>query len=169
MRDALRLLVPAPLTREAFRPFGDVLDASGEADDVANCGAAQVFRDRALADFEAEGGRTRFNIVRIAPKRLPLEIELVERHPLSSQLFSPLAGADWLVVVAPPGALDPEAIAAFRTRPNQAVRYRRGVWHYPLVALGRPGDFLVVDRWGEGANLDIQRLEAPLLISSLGD
>jgi ureidoglycolate lyase len=164
MTDAPRSLALAPLTREAFRPFGDALDASGAPDDVANGGAAQVFRDRALADFEAEGGRVRFNIVRTDPRALPLRIDLMERHPLSSQLFSPLAGAEWLVVVAPPGPLDPEAIVAFRARPDQAVSYRRGVWHFPLVALERRSDFLVVDRAGEGANLDIERLAAPLVV-----
>ena len=165
MSNALRSLDLAPLAREAFRPFGDVLDASGAADETANAGAAQVFRDRAFADFEAEEGRVRFNIVRAAPRRLPLEIDLMERHPLSSQLFSPLAGAQWLVVVAPTGRLDPEAIVAFRARPDQAVSYRRGVWHYPLVTLERRSDFLVVDRAGQGANLDIERLAAPLLIA----
>ena len=163
----LRPLSVAPLTREAFHRFGDVLDASGPADEVANGGAAQVYRDRATADFYAEGGRVRFNIVRTAPQRLPLKIELLERHPLGSQTFSPLAGSDWLVVVAPAGALDLDAIVAFRALPSQGVNYRRGVWHHPLIALNRPSDFFVIDRAGEGANLDIERLADPLLIESL--
>jgi ureidoglycolate lyase len=167
MSDALRPLTVVPLTREAFLTFGDVLDASGPADDVANEGAAQVFRDRARADFEAEGGRIRFNVVRTAPQKLPLRIELLERHPLSSQLFSPLAGAYWLVVVAPPGPLREEAIVAFRARPDQALSYRRGVWHHPLIALERSADFLVVDRAGAGANLEIERLAAPLVVEAL--
>ena len=108
-------------------------------------------------------------MVRTAPRGLPLKVELLERHPLSSQLFSPLGGADWLIVVAPAGGLDPDAIVAFRARPNQAVNYRRGVWHHPLIALGGESDFLVIDRCGEGADLDIERLAEPLLIESLGD
>jgi len=67
-----RQLSVVPLTHEAFYSFGDVVDASGSADDVANGGAAQVYRDRAAADFDADGGRIRFNAVRTAPQRLPL-------------------------------------------------------------------------------------------------
>ncbi len=167
MNPSAPTLLVTPLSREAFAPFGDVLDACGPADDVANAGAAHVFRDRAAADYTAEDGRIRFNVVRTAPRRLPLAIEMLERHPLSSQLFSPLAAADWLVVVAPAGMLDPDAIVAFRARPDQAVSYRRGVWHHPLIALDRASDFLVVDRAGPGANLDIERLASPFMIASL--
>jgi ureidoglycolate lyase len=163
---SLRQLSIAPLTREAFRQFGDVIDASGPADDLANGGAAQVYRDRVAAGLEAAGCRIRFNVVRTAPQRLPLKIELLERHPLSSQTFSPLAGADWLVVVAPAGPLDPDAVVAFRVFQGQGVNYRRGVWHHPLIALERESDFLVIDRAGEGANLEIERLAGPLLIEA---
>jgi len=68
---------------------------------------------------------------------------------------------------SPPGALDPSAIVAFRARGNQGINYRRGVWHHPLIALDRTSDFLVVDRAGEGTNLDIERLAEPLLIGLL--
>ncbi len=141
MPQDLRRLAVARLTREAFHRFGDVLDVSGPADDVANGGAARIYRDRAKADFDADGGRVCFNVVRTAPRQLPLKIELLERHALSSQTFSPLSAAEWLVVVAPAGQLDPDAIVAFRVLPGQAINYRRGVWHHPL------------DRAGEGERL----------------
>jgi ureidoglycolate lyase len=166
MSQSPRRLSVAPLTRSAFGLFGEVIDASGPADDVANDGAAQVYRDRAAADFNADGGRIRFSVVRTAPQRLPLRIEMLERHPLSAQAFSPLAGANWLVVVAPAGSLDPDAVVAFRVAPGQGVNYRRGVWHHPLIALGRESDFLVIDRAGEGVNLESERLAAPFLIEA---
>jgi ureidoglycolate lyase len=157
----------ARLTREGFRPFGDVIDASGPPDDFANGGAARVFRNRAEVDVGAEGGRLCINVVRAEPTPMPLRVAVMERHPLSSQAFSPLAGAEWLVVVAPAGSLDADAIVAFRAGPDQGVNYRRGVWHHPLIALGLTSDFLVIDRTGEGANFEIERLAEPLLIDSL--
>ncbi len=157
----------ARLTRECFRPFGDVIDASGPPDDLANGGAAQVFRNRAEVDVGTEGGRLCINVVRATPTPLPLRIAVMERHPLSSQAFSPLAGAEWLVVVAPVGPLDVDAIVAFRAGPDQGVNYRRGVWHHPLIALGLTSDFLVIDRVGDGANLEIEKLAESLLINSL--
>jgi ureidoglycolate lyase len=162
-----RALATRLLSSSAFEPFGEVLDASGPCDDLANDGAAQVFRDRARVDVAAQGGRVRLNIVRASPCRLPLKIEMMERHPLGSQAFVPLGGADWLVVAAPPGQLDPGAIVAFGARGNQGINYRRGVWHHPLIALDRISDFVVIDRAGEGTNLDIERLAEPLLIEPL--
>jgi ureidoglycolate lyase len=162
-----RALPVRPLSRDAFEPFGEVLDATGPHDDLTNGGAAQVFRDRANVDVTAQGGRVRINIVRTSPIRLPLKIEMMERHALGSQAFAPLGGADWLVVAAPPGLLDPSAIVTFRARGNQGINYRRGVWHHPLIALDRISDFLVIDRAGKGTNLDIERLAEPLMIESL--
>ena len=165
---AARIIPVVPLTREAFRPFGDVLDASGPPDDVANQGAALVFRDRAEVDVAADHGRLSVNLVRTQPTPLPLLIERMERHPLGSQAFSPLSGHPWLAIVAPAGDLDPEAIVAIHVRSDQGLNYRRGVWHHPLIALGGASDFLVIERAGEGVNLEIETLARPLLIADLG-
>ena len=82
----------------------------------------------------------------------PLEVAMVERHPLGTQAFMPLNGRDWLVVVA----MKPEvgSLRAFLCRGDQGVQYGTGVWHHPLLVLGEPQDFLVVDREGVGANLE---------------
>ena len=164
----LRRLPVEPLTREAFRPFGDLLDASGTPDHSANGGAAEVFRELAALDVGARGGRACVSIVRAAPSRLPLQIRLMERHPLGSQAFAPLGAPAWLIVAAPAGPLDPRTIRAFSAAPNQGVNYRRGVWHHPLIALGQVSDFLVVDRAGDGENLTIETLAEPLEIISVG-
>jgi ureidoglycolate lyase len=156
-----------PLTRSAFRRFGDVLDASGPADAVSNAGAARIYRERAEADFGEQGAYIGFNVVRTAPRSFPIIIDQMERHPLGAQMFAPLIVADWLVVVAPVGALEADAVVAFRVLPGQAVNYRRGVWHSPLIALGQESDFLVIERVGESANLDLEPLDAPFVITSL--
>ena len=59
---------------------------------------------------------------------------------------------DWLVVVA----TKPEvaALRGFFCRGDQGVQYGTGVWHHPLLVLGEPQDFLVVDRDGVGVNLE---------------
>jgi ureidoglycolate lyase len=80
---------------------------------------------------------------------------MLERHPLSSQLFMPLSAAPFLVVVAPPGEnVDRTSVRAFVTNGAQGVNYRRGTWHHPVIALANPSEFLVVDRVGPGANCD---------------
>ncbi|WP_372614351.1 ureidoglycolate lyase, partial [Halomonas sp.] len=86
---------------------------------------------------------------------LPLELDFLERHPLGSQAFMPLHEERFLVVVAPPGdTIDPKQVRAFITDGCQGVNYRVGTWHAIQSVLEREGEFLVVDRGGEGDNCD---------------
>lgn len=91
---------------------------------------------------------------------------MMERHPLGSQAFIPLDDRPYLVVVAPAGDLDESKIRAFVTRGWQGVNYAKGVWHHPLLALGKVSDYIVVDRGGgEGHNLNEQDLKESLWLT----
>jgi ureidoglycolate lyase len=148
-------LHPEPLTRGVFAPFGEVIELDDARHYTINDGYAERYHDLARLDVAEAGGRPLLNIFRAKPRELPLRIRMVERHPLSSQAFLPLAAMPFLVVVAPPGqAPGPGDLRAFVTRGQQGVNYARGTWHHPLIAFGRPGDFLVVDRGGGGENCD---------------
>jgi ureidoglycolate lyase len=149
-----RLIRAAPLTAEAFRPFGAVVEALGEASFQINRGMCDRFHDLARAEIADAAGTVGISIGRGRPYALPLRLELVERHPLGSQLFMPLEGRPFLVVVAPDEAGVPGRPLAFVTRPGQGVNYRRNIWHGVLTPLGEPQDFLIVDRVGPGTNLE---------------
>ncbi|HXV39377.1 MAG TPA: ureidoglycolate lyase [Steroidobacteraceae bacterium] len=152
MNDARQLAVE-PLTAAAFAPFGEVVEA-GTQSDLINQGTARQYADLARIDVAAEGGTARVSLYRAEERRWPLAISMLERHPLGSQLFMPLSRDPFLVVVAPAAAVpDREAVRAFLTNGRQGVNYRRGTWHHPLIALA-PGEFLVLDRGGAGANCD---------------
>ena len=58
-----------------------------------------------------------------------------------------------------------QAIRAFVTSGWQGVNYAKGVWHHPLIALGEVSDFIVVDRGGEGCNLNEQDLAESLWLT----
>jgi ureidoglycolate lyase len=45
------------------------------------------------------------------------------------------------------------------------VQYARNVWHHPLIAVGRVSDFLVMDREGDGINLEEADYDEPYLIA----
>ncbi len=159
------VLTAGTLTREAFEPFGDVIETTGAECRIVNEGSARRFHDLAAIDVAAGGGRPLLSIFRARPVAPPLPIRLMERHPLGSQAFVPLSPRPFLVVVAPPGdAVAPGELRAFLTAPGQGVNYRRGVWHHPLLALGEESDFLVVDRGGPGANCDVLRFDPALRI-----
>ena len=129
-------LRPEPLTREAFAPFGDVIEASDAVRHFTiNCGNTERYHDLAHID-PGEGGRVIVSIFRGQPRSLPFRVGMMERHPLGSQAFVPMSGRPYLVVVAPAG-LAPTAsdLRCFVARGDQGVNYATGVWHHPLLAL----------------------------------
>jgi ureidoglycolate lyase len=50
---------------------------------------------------------------------------------------------------------------AFRTAPGQGINLHRGTWHGVLTPLSPPGLFAVIDRIGEGANLQEHWFDRP--------
>lgn len=148
-------LTPRTLTAEAFAPFGDVIAVEGHDPIEINEGMARRYHDLAAVDVGDHSGRPLISIFRARPWFPPIRLRVMERHPLGSQAFVPMCGDPFLVVVAPPGpAPAPADLRAFVTNGRQGVNYARGTWHHPLLALDRISDFLVVDRGGDGRNLD---------------
>ncbi|MEM9756639.1 MAG: ureidoglycolate lyase [Pseudomonadota bacterium] len=155
----------APLTAEAFAPFGDVLEAAGAPDKIINAGLCGRFHDRARLDFGPDG-RAGISIFQAEARALPYDLDLLERHPLGSQAFLPMGRAPFLVIVADDADGEPGAPQAFLTAPDQGINFLRGTWHGVLTPLSAPGLFAVVDRIGPGDNLEEHRLGAPIRITA---
>ena len=153
-------LIAAPLTPEAFAPFGDVLDAAGAPDRMINDGLCGRHHDRARLDF-GPGGRAGISIFDARPRTLPYRFDLVERHPDGSQAFLPLTGHPFLVIVAADTGDRPGPPRAFLTAPGQGINFLRGTWHGVLTPLHAPGLFAVVDRIGPTPNLQEHRYATP--------
>nr|WP_272212193.1 ureidoglycolate lyase [Marinicella sp. W31]MDC2878104.1 ureidoglycolate lyase [Marinicella sp. W31] len=88
------------LTPEAFAPFGTVIATDPATAKSINSGTTTRFH--ALARCEAHGtdAEVIISIFRGLPRRFPHQIDMMERHPLGSQSFSPLSDKPFLVVVA---------------------------------------------------------------------
>ena len=164
MIDPRRTLAIEPLDATAFAPFGDVIaPEAARADYAINAGSARRFHALATAEAMGEGARTVLSWVRAMPRALPLELVMLERHPLGSQAFVPLDPAIRFVVVV---AGSPDAMPrAFLAERGAGVNYRRGTWHHPLIVLDGPGDFLVGDRDGAGANCEEAALPAAVWLA----
>lgn len=157
-----------PLTREAFAPFGDVLQADDSVRHFTiNDGNTERYHDLANIDAGPDG-RAIVSIFRGQPRTLPFPVTMMERHPKASQAFFPLSDRPYLVVVADPASTPTvEDLRVFLCSGGQGVNYAKGVWHHPLLALDAISDFLIIDRAGPGDNCDVVRMEAVSLIPAL--
>jgi ureidoglycolate lyase len=143
-----------PLTKAAFALFGDVIETEGAEMRLINNGTTERYHDLATVDVTGEGARVLVNIFRGKAFAPPIDISMLERHPLGSQAFMPLQDRPFLVVVAENEGGRPGQPVAFLSKGSQGVNYSRNVWHHPLISLVQASDFLVVDRGGEGNNLE---------------
>lgn len=153
------------LTRDAFAPFGEVMETDGAERRLINHGTTERFHRLATAEADA-GARVIVSLFRGQPRAFPLTISMMERHPEGSQAFYPLSGRSWVVVAAPDENGRPGRPRAFLAGAGQGVNYARNVWHHPLIALDAVSDFLVVDREGPGANLEEFFYEAALVVEA---
>lgn len=154
-----RVIEIQPISAEAFRSFGDIIDTSGVPDKIINQGLCGRFHDRAQMDFA--DGRAGLSLFKAEPRSLPLKLEMVERHPEGSQAFIPMSEHGFLVIVAEDLGNLPGEPLAFETEPGQAINFHRGTWHGVLTPLCAPGLFAVVDRIGSGANLQEHWFDTP--------
>lgn len=129
------------------------------------CGARELVRSRERDDGRNTNGQDEDGLF--------FEVNILERHPYTTQTFAPLgvdpaADRRYLVIVAPSLAPSPDDVTlpvppasgdlpgrglpdlkrlrAFVATGNQAVTYGAGTWHAPMAALGPPGsaiDFVV--------------------------
>jgi ureidoglycolate lyase len=143
-----------PLTAQAFAPFGQVIETANAHHYPINAGKTERYHDLAKIELSGDNPRPLISIFVGQPYPLPLALKLVERHPLGSQAFYPLSERPFLVTVASDDHGTPTGIRAFLTAPGQGVNIAMNTWHGVLTALDVESRFLVVDRGGDGNNLE---------------
>ncbi|MEO3416369.1 ureidoglycolate lyase [Roseovarius sp. CAU 1744] len=160
-----KILDVAPLTADAFAPYGDVIEARGEPTKMINQGMCGRHHDLARLDFA--DGRAGISLFDAKARHLPHVVDMVERHPEGSQAFMPVSQVRFLVVVADDEHGTPVNPKAFVTAPGQSINLHRGVWHGVLAPIGAPGQFAVVDRIGDGANLEEHWFDDPYIVEAI--
>lgn len=169
----IRELQLHPLTQAAFAPFGEVIEAIGAPSYLINDEQTERFHALSLATANPalhQQGRVDVGMSIFRNNHavyFPAGIHMLERHPLGSQAFIPLAAQAFVIVVAKPldeNQPDESEVYAFVSNGKQGVNYHAGVWHHPLMTLEAPSDFLVVDRIGKGHNCDVHQLIQPIVL-----
>ena len=152
-------ITPKKITKENFAKFGELITTDGIEPITINDGYAERFNGIANLDTSKEHGETTISIFSAIKRTFPMNINMMEQHPLGSQAFIPMKETTFLSFVAPNGEKpDLDKIEAFIIPPGLGVNYKTGTWHFPLIAT-EDMNFLVVDRKGSGDNLKIQKLE----------
>lgn len=156
-------LIATPITAAAFAPYGEVIQTEGTDLIIINEGLCHRFSD--LATFDIKDGRAGLSFFRSELCALPYTCELLERHPLGSQCFIPMSEAALLIIVAPDHDGQPGAPVAFVATNDVAVNIARNTWHGVLAPISGSGLFAVIDRIGDGPNLEEHRLGDPVLVT----
>jgi ureidoglycolate lyase len=154
-----------PLTRAAFAPFGDVIETDGAQHYPINAGMCERYHDLARVETAGPNARQLISIGVGNPYSLPLRLKMVERHPLGSQAFIPLSPEPFLVIVAADENGIPGIPRAFMTNGGQGVNYPINTWHGVLTPVGQEQRFLIVDRGGDGDNLEEFFFEEAFIVS----
>jgi len=152
------------LSKQAFNQFGQVIDK--DCDDKFPINNGNCLRHHDLANIELGGDNSKaiISIFEGQPYALPHTLDLVERHPFGSQAFIPMHDRPFLVIVCEDQNGTPVNPQAFITKPNQGINLKMNVWHGVLTPLHKAGDFLVVDRAGDGNNLQEHTFDTPFTI-----
>ena len=141
-----------PLTTNAFKPFGEIIDATGEPDKIINQGLCGRYHNLAQLDFTT--GKAGLSVFNAEARSLPFKLEMMERHPEGSQAFIPMHQYPFLIIVSHDKNGVPDTPISFISKPGQGINIFKNTWHGVLCPLHSPGLFAVIDRIGEGPNLE---------------
>ena len=161
---AKRQISIQPMDAASFASFGDVLTLKSKPDKMINQDMCGRHHDLAKLDFtDGQAGISLFDAV---PRQLPYTLDLMERHPLGSQAFIPLHEHSFLVIVASDMGGKPGEPLAFLTAPRTGINIYKNTWHGVLTPLQAPGMFAVIDRIGNGKNLEEYWLDEKYIIQN---
>src|SRR5260370_23190306 len=134
---------PQPLTKEAFAPYGDVIDVPTEA--------GRQYYEAALGNLRAEARPSLSLSLKAATPDRPLRAELLERHEFSSQSFVPIDVARWLIVVAPhaaAGGRHTSGVRAVNSTARQGGPFASNILHDRPACADRPARLRLLIGYG---------------------
>ena len=152
-------ITPKKITKDNFAKFGELITTNDIKPISINDGYAKRFDGIANLDTSKDNGETTISIFSAIKRTFPMNIDIMEQHPLGSQAFIPMKETTFLSFVAPSADKpDLDKVEGFIIPPGLGINYKTGTWHFPLIAT-EDMNFLVVDRKGSGKNLKTQKLE----------
>jgi len=147
------------ITKHNFSKYGQLISTENIKSQDINNETTQSFYDLVNIEIFGENKESRVNIFKSIKRDFPLEINMLEKHPLSSQTFIPLQKTNFIVVVAPVSDKpDINLIEAFHISPEEGINFKPKVWHFPLIATEN-SNFLTIDKKDSDNNLEIYNFQ----------
>ena len=142
-----------------FQKFGDLISIKEKHHKEINDNTTNSFFDLANIQIDGEDKRVRLNIFEAKKRIFPLQINMLENHPYSSQIFLPFLKTTFLVLVAPI-ATKPnlDKIEIFKVSDGDGINFNPKVWHFPLISLDND-KYITVDKKDAKTNIEIYNFD----------
>ena len=143
-----------------FSKFGDIIQKKNALElRSINQGTTTRYHNISKLSLESKNGNSSISIFSGSPRDVPIEIKIMEKHPIASQSFLPIQNYDWLIVVCEEKNELPDlsTLRCFQVDGDTGITYNKNVWHHPLL-VKKKQDFWVVDRINdqESSSINLQ-------------
>ena len=130
-------LIPQKINHKNFETFGDLIEKpliGSRTDFIANLQKTDQVKDQSIS------------VTTLEFSKMPLYVDVFERHLHTSQTFFPLDVGRYLIVVAPDkfNSPDEDNMTALIVPGTIGINYYLGTWHSPLQVLDRRGTFAIL-------------------------
>jgi ureidoglycolate lyase len=144
-----------------FSKFGDIIQKKNALElRSINQGTTTRYHNISKLSLESKNGNSSISIFSGSPRDVPIEIKIMEKHPIASQSFLPIQDYDWLIVVCEEKNELPDlsTLRCFQVDGDTGITYNKNIWHHPLL-VKKKQDFWVIDRINDQENSSINLQE----------
>lgn len=153
---------------QAYEPYGNAIGAyEGASFVLANMGRAKRYNFLSdIINLRPDTAKLNLCLFRCSVIKLPLEVELLEKHQFSTQVFLPMSKTSKYLAIVCLGKNEPDlsTLRAFVVEGAQGISYHPGVWHYPMAALEEEMDFACLV-WEDQTREDCEIFRLPQIIT----
>lgn len=148
------------LTQDSFMEFGHVGRSGAGITKSIRDGSVLLSKSPSVLSHDAQAFDLALDFYDVQPADNPMQISIAEHHEHSSQMFVPMSGQHYLVIVWHDHPAQGGQVRAFVGAPDDVVIYNPGVWHHGIIALDRQGLFAST-MWRTRGGTDVEFLQIP--------
>jgi len=145
------------ITKENFSLYGDLISIKDKNSEEINNNTTESFFDLANIEILGDDKNSRLNIFKAKKRIFPLNIDMLEMHPLSSQVFLPITKTNFIVLVTPINRKpDLQKIECFKVLDGDGINFKPYIWHFPLISI-EDAKFITIDKKDSKKNIEIYK------------